>query len=356
MTSILPSIRLWAIGSSFMKKTLFLIIAVLLMFASASMDDELTFGDQESDARIILFRCNKAYIAYKENEKKWISLYVKPKDINLEDGGFADITADVEKAYGGIVGFTGELYLSKIKSSQAVSFEELVNKGEIADYDPAQYRFSGARVIRTKKGLFCVGSAYGKYQLYKDGKILGIYNSALEVENVTGLHILKDPSVQLEQVYKKYFYVFRIGKIYYAYSRHGDFNNWTPMLNKDFGNKLDYFTLNDGETATFESHVIRVNGGKKNYVNAPMFVDSIYKFGTVSYHAMTLNLHTQNWEESVPQKNAEIRRHQGKTGIYLIVYLNKKYWVYRDDFADGKQHLIGKYNTVSKVNEVLNRE
>lgn len=318
------------------------------------MPDELVFDNQESDVRILLFRCNKTFIAYKENEKKWIGLYTPPKDIHLEDGEFADITADVEKVYGGIVGFSGELYLSKIKSSHAVSFEELVNRGEIADYDPVQYRFGGARVIRTKKGLYCVGSTHGKYQLYKDGKILGIYNTALEVENATGLHVLKDPSVKLEQVYKKNFYVFRIGKTYFAYSNHGNFNNWTPMLNKDFGNKLDYFTLNDGETATFESQAIKVNGGKKNYVNAPMFVDSIYKYRTVSYHAMTMNLHTKNWEESVPQENAEIRRYQGKTGLYLIVYLDKKYWVYREDFTDGKQHLIGKYNTVSKVNEVLN--
>ena len=185
-----------------MKRLLFLIIVALLTFASANMVDELVFDNQESNVRIILFRCNKAFIAYKENEKKWIGLYTKPKDIHLEDGEFADITADVEKVYGGIVGFTGELYLTKIKSSQTVAFEELVNRGDIADYDPMQYRFGGARVIRTKKGLYCVGSVYGKYQLYKDGKILGTYNTALEVENATGLHVLKDPSVKQEQVYK----------------------------------------------------------------------------------------------------------------------------------------------------------
>ena len=300
---------------------------VLAIFAGA--EDELNYGGGESDVKMTVFRCDRGYLAYMEKEKRWSGLDRLPSGFELNDGEFADITADIERMYGGLAGHTGTPFATKIKELRPVPFKEMLKRGLIENYDPVRYRFWGLRILKTKNGTYIAATGRGlDFRLYKDGNFVGSYKTTLELEKAAGLNTLMDTTVVLQEGGHLPFYVMRLGKTYFAYARHIDFNKWTPLLNKAFKNDPVYFSLEDGEVAEFQTSVLKVNGGKKKYDNAPMFVDSVDLFQKIRYDALTLDLRMEHWEEGAPQNEAEFRQYHNNGGQYLIVYLDKKYWVY----------------------------
>ena len=86
-----------------------------------------------------------------------------------------------------------------------------------------------------------------------------------------------------------------------------------------------------------------------------MFVDSVDLFQKIRYDALTLDLRMEHWEESAPQKETEFRQYQNNSGQYLIVYLDKKYWVYREILAEKKREFVGKFRKASDVDKALRR-
>ena len=331
---------------------------VLAIFAGA--EDELNYGGGESDVKMTVFRGDRGYLAYMEKEKSWSGLDRLPSGFELNDGEFADITADIERMYGGLAGHTGTPFATKIKESRPVPFEEMLKRGLIENYDPARYRFWGLRILKTKKEVY-IASRIGAtrsgldYRLYKDGNFVGSYKTTFELERAVGLNTSMDTTVILQEEGKLPFYVMRLGKTYFAYARFIGLNKWTPLLNKAFKNDPVYFSLEDGEVAELQTSVLKVNGGKKKYDNAPMFVDSVDLFQKIRYDALTLDLRMEHWEESAPQKEAEFRQYQNNSGQYLIVYLDKKYWVYHEDDSGKKKRLLGMFRKASDVDKALKR-
>lgn len=327
---------------------------VLAIFAGA--EDELNYGGGESDVKMTVFRGDRGYLAYMEKEKRWSGLERLPSGFELNDGEFADITADIERMYGGLAGHTGTPFATKIKELRPVPFKEMLKRGLIENYDPVRYRFWGLRILKTKNGTYIAATGRGlDFRLYKDGNFVGSYKTTLELEKAAGLNTLMDTTVVLQEGGHLPFYVMRLGKTYFAYARHIDFNKWTPLLNKAFKNDPVYFSLEDGEVAEFQTSVLKVNGGKKKYDNAPMFVDSVDFFKKIRYDILTLDLRMEHWEESAPQKEAEFRQYQDNSGQYLIVYLDMKYWVYYEDDSGKQKQLLGKFRKVSDVDKALKR-
>jgi len=327
---------------------------VLAIFAGA--EDEMYYGGGESDVKMTVFRGDRGYLAYMEKEKRWSGLDRLPSGFELNDGEFADITADIERMYGGLAGHTGTPFATKIKESRLVLFKEILKRNIIENYDPARYRFWGLRILKTKNGTYIAASSRGlDYRLYKDGNFVGSYKTTLELEKAAGLNTMMDSTVTLQSAGKLPFYVMRLGKTYFAYARHIDLNKWTPLLNKAFKNDPVYFSLENGEVAELQTSALKVNGGKKKYDNAPMFVDSVDLFKKIRYDALTLDLRMEHWEESAPQKEAEFRQYHNNSGQYLIVYLDKKYWVYYEDDSGKKKQLLGKSSKASDVDNALKR-
>lgn len=329
-------------------------ILVVIMAIIAGAEDELYHGDVESDVKMTVFRSGYDYPAYMIEEKKWSGLDRLPSSFEMNDGEFFDITADIVRLHGGIAGHTGTPQAIKIKESKPVPFEEMLKRGLIEKYDPTRYRFRGLRVLKTKQGVFIAASNRSQtYSLYKDGKLVGSYKTTFELEKAAGMNTLMDTTVTMTSAGKLPFYVMRLGKTYYAYASHIDLNKWTPLLNKAFKNDPIYFSLEDGELAKLQTSALTVNGGKKKYDNVPMFVDSVSLFEKISYDALALNLRMERWEQGPPQKEAEFRQYQDNSGLYLIVYLSKKYWVYKEDHSGNNKRLIGKFSKVSDVDKAL---
>lgn len=316
----------------------------------------MSFHDSENDVGMTIFRCDKVYLAYLDSQKKWERLHVAPRGVDLDDGGFAYAVADVDRAYGGLAGLSGELRILRIKESHPVAFKEILKKNMIEKYDPARYRFWGLRILKTKKGTHIATSTNGiAYRLYKDGNVVGNYKTTLELEKDAGLSTSMDTTATLEDAGKLPFYVMRLGKTYFAYASYIGLNKWSPLLNKTFKNDPVYFSLEDGEAAELQTTALKVNGGKKKYDNAPMFVDSVDLFQKIPYDALAHHLRLKPWEEGASLEEAEFRQHQDNGGQYLIVCLDKKYWVYYEDYSEKKQRLLGKYRKVSDVDKALKR-
>jgi hypothetical protein len=334
-----------------------LILAYFLAIAGiVHGEDEMSFHDSENDVGMTIFRCDKVYLAYLDNQKKWERLHFAPRGVDLDDGGFAYAVADVDRAYGGLAGLSGELRVLRIKESHPVAFKEILKKNMIENYDPARYRFWGLRILKTKKGMHIATSTNGiAYRLYKDGNVVGNYKTTLELEKDAGLNTSMDTTATLENVGKLPFYVMRLGKTYFAYASYMGLNKWTPLLNRMFKNDPMYFSLEDGETAELQTTALKVNGGKKKYDNAPMFVDSVDLFKKIPYDALAHHLRLKPWEEGASLEEAEFRQYQDNGGQYLIVYLDKKYWVYYEDYSEKKQRLLGKYRKVSDIDKTLKR-
>lgn len=334
-----------------------LVLAFLLAIAGiVHGEDEMYFHDSENDVGMTIFRCDRVYLVYLDSQKKWERLHVAPRGVDLDDGGFAYAVADVDRAYGGLAGLSGELRILRIKESHPVAFKEILKKNMIEKYDPARYRFWGLRILKTKKGTHIATSTNGiAYRLYKDGNVVGNYKTTLELEKDAGLSTSMDTTATLEDAGKLPFYVMRLGKTYFAYASYIGLNKWSPLLNKTFKNDPVYFSLEDGEAAELQTTALKVNGGKKKYDNAPMFVDSVDLFQKIPYDALAHHLRLKPWEEGSTLEEAEFRQYQDKSGQYLIVFLEKKYWVYYEDYSEKKKRLLGKFRKVSDVDKTLKR-
>lgn len=338
-----------------LKKLVFIATALITTIVGiVHSEDELSYGAVEKNVNMILLRNGKHYFAYMENEK-WIGIdYIDTSAVHLEDGGSASVNVDFVRLYGGIVGHKGTPSIMAIRDPQAVSFDELIGSGKIADYDPEKYIFFGPRLIRAKGVTYCITRyRYGDYRLYKNGEFLGSYKTTLEFEHATGLNTLKDPNAKLEQTGKLTYYVIRLGGTYYAYSRYEGFHKWTPILNRNFGNKPDGFTLDEGEIAKFSARAIKVNGGKGNYANTPMFNTPVSDFKKLSYDVLVQDLHPKHWHETDPQNDADLWQYQDNNILYLIFNQKGKYWVFRENIDEKTRGLVGKYNSFSKVDKAV---
>ena len=321
-----------------------------------SYPDELKLTDTEKDVNMILFNCGGTYMVCYENSFGYIRLYSSvPDGYELEDGEFALITADIKKAYGGVAGYMGNPYIKKIKNFQMVNFEELVDTGKILDYKSDEYLFNGARYLRSDDGtLYCIAKApFDDFRIYKNEVFQTTFSTSLEVENATGYKVLKDPGVSLEESMNSRFYVINMEGTYYSYCDYEGMNKWTPILNEDFGNEPDNFTLDPGQTAIIRTRVVIVNGGEGGYVNVPMFCHPYEDFEIVSFDELSVSMYAKHWQESKPLVG-ELRRFSDNKGEYIIFRLDDGYHVYFEEYAQGNAHsLIGVYKTFEEVDELL---
>ena len=174
---------------------------MLTIVSVVQSEDELSYGEVEKNVNMILLRNGKHYFAYMENNK-WIGIdYVDSSAVHLDDGGIASVNVDFVRLYGGIVGHEGTPSITAIRDPQAISFDELVGSGKIADYDPEKRIFFGPRLIKTKSATYCVTRyRYGDYRLYKNGKFLGSYKTSQEFEHAAGFNTLKKPNVNRREI------------------------------------------------------------------------------------------------------------------------------------------------------------
>ncbi len=320
--------------------------------SSGVICDEL-FSYDEDNVGLLIFRCGDSYFSRVGGDV--MSLKIQgdiPGGMELPDGGFAVITADITRLSGGIAGFAGNPEIRRLRSFEAIGFEEAAQKYGFEEYTLGEEKYSQPQICVSGGNTYCVLFFYDGVHIYLDGSAVGVYETLFEAEAAMGLRTNADTLAELEKVTCMALYVFRCGDTYLAYSTNIYMNRyWTPLLNAQYENAPSGFELADGEVAViYDPDLLKVNGGEKGYVNAPMLV-SPAEAEKCGYITLTLNTAPEHWEESVPTAEGEMRQYSA--GDWLIFLLGGKYHVYHDTFPEHE--LIGIFDTADEVDTALGR-
>lgn len=338
-----------------------------------SYPDEL-LSESENNVDLTIFRCSDNYICCTEGGG-WISTYIgKPDGIDIPDGGFMSVNADITRYYGGVKGFRGNPNINRIHKSSPLSFDEAVGKGIVGDYVPG-LEIIYNRPLKYSSGStkYCIINYHGTYYIYSGGKPVGTFATTFEAEAAMGVRKISDTTASLEQMNDQSMYVFRCGDTYLAHI-HTIFwsDGWTPLLNADFENKPTGFTLKDGEAVLIRSDLVKVNGGDKNYVNAPMLigtpenVEEVYSYDLIvsgcgvppfwgEYHSTGKGNEVSDWIDRASFSehcNAMFDRYNG---TWLVFFIDGKYRVYHEEFYTHEKKLTGVYDTEYEVEQNIGR-
>ena len=316
--------------------------------------DQLVFGEGGTDSMTV-FRCGACYYACIDGTKAWSKLY--SINLDLEEGEFVHIDADYTKAYGGVEGFMGNMKIDDIRNLKSVTLDDVVEMGQLASYDKNAGSFSGLQLIVKdgKNYLFCRGPLL-TYIIFDDaGNTLCTCDTAMEA--AAYLDDDADQDITYSSSTNVPFRVIRLGDTYYAYSRYDGLNTWTPLLNLEFENEPVGFELEDGQVMRIDSTTVyKVNGGKDNYVNAPMFerTDNMRQIG---YMELCADLSAEQWERiSTPQTGC-IYIYSDGMDYYLIFCLADGFHVYYEYNSDlATEEFVGLYKSADEVNKAVGRE
>jgi hypothetical protein len=151
-------------------------------------------------------------------------------------------------------------------------------------------------------------------------------------------------------------WVMRIGDVYYAYSRNGGNNKWTPLLNKQFENKPIGFELTDGQAMKVDTTTMYlVNSTKYGYVNAPMF-ETMKDFYQINYDTIINETCRMHWEEASSYENGILYQYSYGLDQYLIFYLDDRFYVYHENYCDiNTDEFIGVFMSAEEVNVGVGR-
>ena len=172
--------------------TTLMLMMVLCIFATGCIIDDspskLRFSDAEQ-VDILVFRCGDAYLTHEKENLDWLVSYGEiPVEIGLEDGEFAYVNADIARATGGSSFYTGNPEFKKVNSFRKVSFEDLVNNGELSVYDPAQKPFHGLGYYATDTVTYCIAQHLGTFYVYENNDCTGIYHTKDDMVSALGLN------------------------------------------------------------------------------------------------------------------------------------------------------------------------
>ena len=324
---------------------------------SVDSDDVVDGLDYDAYGKtdLVVLNCQEKYFVKLDGNAGWYSLVGGlPDGIIVEDGEFASMTADVKLISGGIAGYIQQPQISKVYSYKTVSFDGVLDNGDVPDYNQGQ-SFAGPRFYETDGHKYLVVKlSYGDFYIYENGELKEHYDTAFETEAYLGIIENADENADLEETRVAEIYVIRCGDQYLASPvvvENTQYPTWKLILNENYENVLEDIELKDGEMAYIhDARVLVVNGGEKNYVNAPM-LKSYESISKCRYDECT---HIEHWEESAPERFGEVR--QFYSGQYLIFNIGGKYNVYRDtDWKGTDQGLVGIYDTKEEVDAALGR-
>lgn len=306
--------------------------------------DKLYTGD-ETSAELVLFRAGDVYFTYSRDKNYWVSLIGNvPDTMSLNDGEFALITADIKRYSGGIAGYMGNPSIVKLNSYEPMTYDRAVTFCGLKDY--CSELFGSGEPLICGDHLFCAG------RVYRDGKLVGEYNTQLEAEAAMGLREIPDAGLEMEPLGDHSLYVFRCGDRYLAYCNHMGMNQcWTPYINSDLGNEPVEFTLEDGEAAyIMHADIIKLNGGEAGYVNAPMimsakdaelvdydFLSDIMPPFWGEHHTQGKGNEVVDWIDRADFSESCNAMFDRYNGTWLIFLTDGRFYVYFDDYTEKKQ-------------------
>ncbi len=287
--------------------------------------DQLVNTDGGS-ASMTIYKCGACFYACDDGQQVWSALYSAP--LEMDEGEFIHVDAEYELVYGGVAGYMGSKHVKKVSNEKELTLNEVADLRIIPLYDKDESTFAGLRlIIKDGKNYLMCRDPLLKYRLYDDNANLLCTGDA-SMTCAAYLEDGSDKTIDYGSSSQLPFYVMKIDGIYYAYSPYDGFNNWTPLLNMDLENTPVGFDLDDGETIKIGgSRVYKVNGGKENYVNAPMF-EQTERLTEINYSVLNSEASAGHWEECPPYENGDLYRYMYSSEEYLIFRLDDRFYVF----------------------------
>lgn len=324
--------------------------------------------ESEKNVELAVMRVGKIYRAYcKGGEHEgWSAMYSDEPE--LADGGFALIKADITRLCGGEPGYDGDIEVKKLISSAPMTFAEAAAYTGMGSYDPC----SDEIYMHDPElcGEYCIVYSYPAYHVYRNGEVVGEYESLLSAQAAMGVYTLDDPTVEIRDVTKETLTVIRVGDTYLSYVQSIFMNNyWTPILNKELRNEPTGFGLADGEAVYITADISVLNGGEAGYVNAPL-IRSVRNIQSCGYNELIVGCSAaavpwyevweiQQYGDSCTEAGTRIYLDKQENtccgydyynGTWLIFWIDGKFRVYKDDYT-GAPQLYGIFESTSAVDD-----
>ena len=316
--------------------------------------DQLVFQNGGT-ASMTIYRCGVRYYACVDGNHSWGQLYGTPP-VSIEEGEFIHVDADFDRAYGGVKGYTGNMYVRTVRDEKMLTLDEVADCRMLEPYNSESGSFFGLRLIEKdgKNYLICRDPML-QYRLYDDsGNLLCTYESSMAAANY--LNPEADQDIYYSRSMNLSFCVIRIGDVYYAYSRYDGVNKWTPLLNMSFENKPVGFELEDGQAMKIDSTTVYlVNGGEAGYDNAPMFERTDHFF-RINYDVIIDYTAYMHWEEASQYENGKLYQYVFGPDAYMIFYIDNEFYVFHENSCDmNTDEFLGKFSLPEEVNTVIGR-
>ena len=88
---------------------------------------------------------------------------------------------------GGVAFYAGNPEIKTVNSMEEVSFDELVESGELPAYDPEQKPFHGLGFYVSDTATYCIAQNLGTYYVYENGVCTGEYHTEDDMVSELGL-------------------------------------------------------------------------------------------------------------------------------------------------------------------------
>ncbi len=146
------------------------------------------YYDQQFDVDCYVFCADRNCIVATPGKSEWTLTYKIPYDIEIEDGEFAFVNADITYVSGGVAGYNKAPRFDKVNSQRIVSPEDVENAGSLIPYNPEGDRLSDIGIYRQNDSVFLITHiVYNEFRLYKDGSYVASYDNLSDVNTAIGI-------------------------------------------------------------------------------------------------------------------------------------------------------------------------
>lgn len=145
-------------------------------------------SEDAGQVELLVFRCGDVYLTHEQGNLDWLATYGDvPSELSLEDGEFAYVNADIARMTGGVAFYAGNPEIKTVNSMAVVSFDELVESGELPAYDPEQKHLRGLGFYVSDTATYCIAQNLGTYYVYENGICIGEYHTEDDMVRELGL-------------------------------------------------------------------------------------------------------------------------------------------------------------------------
>lgn len=134
---------------------------------------------------LIVFNCQDNYVTLTDTNIYWVRLYDSNPSFTLQDGEFAEITADVTYYSGGVAGFQNNPEINKIKNIQIISLDEAKDICNIQELPESIDGFWKPYIWNYNDIEYLIFNLFGDTYIYQDSTYIDTIENLYQEENLT---------------------------------------------------------------------------------------------------------------------------------------------------------------------------